>query len=83
MHLMIIGHNNPHFKVPEVDKYPHFRTPKCDELHHISAFLKKEDIIEEVEGYMNKTFNGTAYNDMTNSTKQIVDLIQDNLECCG
>jgi len=49
----------------------------------ISEYLQKGDVGEEVESYMNQTFNGTAYNDMTNATQQIVDLIQEKLECCG
>ena len=48
-----------------------------------AEFLKKDDALEEVESYMNSTFNGTAYNDMSNSTQKVVDLIQETLECCG
>ncbi|XP_063676987.1 23 kDa integral membrane protein-like [Bolinopsis microptera] len=49
----------------------------------VVEYLQKGDVVEEVESYMNQTFNGTAYNDMTNATQQIVDLIQEKLECCG
>merc|ERR1712098_131543 len=51
----------------------------------VLEYLKKDDVLEEVEGYMNKTFsaNGTEYSKMTNATQQIVNLIQNSLECCG
>ncbi|KAL5264288.1 hypothetical protein ACHWQZ_G005403 [Mnemiopsis leidyi] len=49
----------------------------------VMEFLKKGDVLEEVESYMNATFNETAYDDMSNSTQKVVDLIQETLECCG
>merc|ERR1712224_1109409 len=49
----------------------------------VLEFLKKDDVLEEVESYMNATFNGTSYDDMSNSTQKVVDLIQETLECCG
>lgn len=48
-------------------------------------YLKKEDVMEEVGGYLNTTFssNGTEYSKMNNATQQIVNLVQEKLECCG
>lgn len=49
----------------------------------VVEFLKKDEITSEIEGYMNKTMNGTAYDDMTPAEQDIINVIQTQLECCG
>lgn len=49
----------------------------------IIEYLKRDSINEEVEVFMNATFNGTAYADMDAARQQSVDFIQSSLECCG
>ena len=51
--------------------------------HSVPEFLKKDEITSEIEGYMNRTMSGTAYDDMTSAEQDIIDFIQSNLECCG
>lgn len=49
----------------------------------IVEFLQRSSISSEVDSYMNETFNGTAYNDLSPIQKDVVDVIQTSLECCG
>lgn len=49
----------------------------------IVEFLQRTSISSEVDSYMNETFNGTVYADLPPMQRDVVDLIQGNLECCG
>ena len=57
--------------------------PRHNITPSLPEFLKKDEITSEIEGYMNKTMNGTAYDDLTTAEQDIINVIQSNLECCG